>query len=822
MNWIWAELRQMTRRLGRAPMFTGITLLTLAIGIGANTAIFTVVNRVLLQPLPLKDSDRLVAVWQTAPGIGIADLNASPSTYFLYREEGRVFEDIGLWRDEAMSVTGLAEPERVPVLVVTERVLPLLRVEPAIGRTFSASDDQPDAALTVMLTHGYWQRKFGGDPGIVGKTLWMDGRSREVIGVLPASFQFMNLQPSAVRPFQFNRGAAMVGNFSFQAVARLKPGVTLADANADVARMLQILPQKFRMAPGISLEMMKQARFGPNVRMLKNDVIGDIGNVLWALMATIGIVLLIACANVANLLLVRVEGRHRELAVRAALGAGRGQIARELLLESGLLGMVGGAAGLAFAYGVLELLQWLSPPYLPRLNEIRLDSLAVLYTMGLSMLAGFGFGLIPVLKWRGSDLESALRGGGRSMSEGRERHRTRSALVIVQVAMALVLLVSAGLMIRTLGALRQVDPGFRNPEQLMSIRISIPNALVPEPEKVTQQAEAITRRLEAIPGVERVAMSSSIPMGGGSGNDPIFAEGKAYQPGQMPPLRRWKYLVPGYFGTMGARLLAGRDFTWADIHEMRPVGVVSDGMAKETWGSAEAAIGKRIRENLNGRWREVVGVVSDERDNGVDKPAPAIVYWPMAMRNVWGYDVNIQRSMAVVVRSSRAGTAALLGEIRQAVWAVNPNLPIANPRTVKEIYDRSMGRTSFTLILLSLAAGMALLLGVVGIYGVISYSVSQRTREIGIRLALGAPAGNVQGLFLRHALTLAAIGGVCGVAAAMAVSRLLTALLFGVTPGDPLTYGSVATLLTACAGLAAYVPARRATGVDPVSALRAE
>jgi predicted permease len=822
MTWIWTELRQTARRLGRAPLFTGITLLTLAIGIGANTAIFTVVNRVLIRPLPLRDSQRLVAVWQTAPGLGIENLNASPSTYFTYREEQKTFEDIGLWREASYTITGLAEPERVPGLVVTERLLPLVGAEPMVGRTFSANDDSPGNPLTVMLGHAYWQRKFGGDPAMIGQTIRLDGQAREVIGILPASFQFMNLHPSVILPFQLKRAEAIVGGFSFQAVARLKPGVTLAEANADVARMLTILPQKFRMAPGLSIQMWNEGRIGPKVRPLKDDVVGDIGTVLWVLMATIGIVLLIACANVANLLLVRVEGRHRELAVRTALGAGRWQINRELLLESGILGLTGGLGGLGFAYGVLELLRYLAPPYLPRLEEIRLDGVAALYTLALSLLAGLCFGLIPVLKWRSAGLEQALRGGGRTMSEGRERHRTRSALVVIQVALALVLLVSAGLMLRTLGALRQVDPGFRDPDQLMSIRLSIPSALTPEPERVTRMAEEITRRLQSIPGVGRVAMTAATPMAGGNSFDPIFAQDKAYREGQMPPMRRWNNVTPGYFEAMGGRLLAGRDFTWTDTHEMRPVTLVSENLAVELWGGAGAAVGKRIRENLKGEWREVIGVVANERSDGVDKPAPATVYWPMAVRNIWGNPVNLQRSMAVVIRTPRAGTAALLEEIRQAVWAVNPNLPIANPRTMRDIYDRSMARTSFTLILLSLAAAMALLLGIVGIYGVISYSVSQRTREIGIRLALGAQAGSVQGMFLRHALALAGVGALCGVAAAAGVSRLLTALLFGVSPGDPTTYISVAVLLTACAAAAAYFPARRATGIDPVSALRAD
>jgi len=822
MNWLPAEFRLSVRRLSRAPLFTGVTLLTLAVGIGANTAIFTVVNRVLLRPLPLSEPDRLVAVWQTAPGLNIKDLNASPSTYFTYREEGKVFEDIALWRNGGATVSGLAEPERINTLVVTERFFPLLRVNAALGRSFTANDDAPNQPLTVMLTHGYWQRKFGGDPTVLGRTIRLDERAHEVIGVLPASFLFMNTQPDMVVTFQLNRNEAFVGQFSHQAIARLKPNVTLAEANTDVARMLHLLPQKFRMAPGLSYQMLKEARFGPSVRMLKDDVIGDIGSVLWVLMATIGIVLLIACANVANLLLVRVEGRHRELAVRAALGAGQGQIARELLLESSLLGLTGGALGLGFAYGVLQLLRYLAPRYLPRLNEIQLDPTAIGFTLVLSLLAGLAFGLFPVLKWRGAGLEQALRGGGRTASAGRERHRTRNTLVIVQVALALVLLVSAGLMLRTLGALRGVDTGFRDPERVMTVRLTIPTALVGENPAFLQMTQELHRRLAAIPGVENVGAVNAIPMDGGAGNDPIFAEDKSYREGQLPPLRRWKFLTPGYLAAMRIPLVAGRDLTWLDTQEMRPVGLISANMAVEMWGDPKLALGKRIRENQNGTWREIVGVIGDVRDNGVDQPAPATVYFPVVMRNLWSFPFNTQRSLAYTIRTPRAGSDGLLAEIRQAVWSVNPNLPIAGPRTLHEIYGRSMGRTSFTLILLSIAAGMALLLGVVGIYGVISYSVSQRTREIGIRLALGAPAANVRALFLRYALTLVGIGAAIGLAAAAGLSRLLTSLLFGVDPADPLTYISVAALLMLFAAAAAYIPARRATGIDPVNALRSE
>ncbi len=803
MNWLWNELRWVVRRLSGAPMFTAITLFTLAVGIGANTAIFSVVNGILLKPLPYAEAERLLALGLTAPGVGITDLPLSPSTYFAMREEGRTFENFGLWKETAVNITGLAEPERVEGMLVTQGFLPTLRVQPQLGRAFSADDDQPGRPKTAILTHAYWQRRFGADPTVVGRSIRVDGEAREVIGVLPADFRFMDLQSGLLLPFQFDRKDAVVGNFSFPAIARLKSGVTMEQASADLARILKMLPDMFRLAPGMSRNMLEKTRMAPRIQPLKDEVIGDIGKVLWVLMATIGIVLLIACANVANLMLVRVEGRQREIAVRAALGASRMRIARELLLESAVLGLAGGMLGLGVAAGAIALLRALAPPSLPRLEEINLDATVLGFTAGLSALAGILFGLIPVWKCAGPSLEQGLHGGGRTMSEGRERHRARGVLVVVQVAMALVLLIGAGLMIRTMQALQRVEPGFTLPAELMTLRISIPNV---------RMQEEITRRLQSIPGVLTVGMASSVPTDGNFSNDPLWAETKSYRDGEMPPVRRYKSVGPAYFSAMGNPLKAGRDVTWQDIHADRPVAMVSENLATELWGSAQAAIGKRIRENPTKIWREVIGVAGNERDNGADRAAPTIVYFPMAARP----------SVAFVIRTPRAGTEALLTEIRQQIGAVNPDLPIASPRTMRALYARSMARTSFTLTMLSIAAGMALLLGVIGIYGVISYAVTQRTREIGIRLALGAQQGSVRAMFLRYALTLAAVGVVCGLAAAVPLSRLLGSLLFEVSPADPMTYAAVAAMLVGAAALAAYLPARRASNVEPMAALRAE
>lgn len=802
-----------------------MTLLTLAIGIGANTAIFSVINGVLLKPLPYPHPEELVGVWHTAPGFNVKELDISPSLYFIYREENRTFQNIGLWDEGTVSVTGLAEPEQVQSLAVTEDTLPLLGVRPVLGRGFSHKDDSPGSPETVLLAYGYWQSKFGGNTSAIGRRIIVDGKAREILGVLPRSFQFLNVKASLITPFQFDRNKLFLGNFSYQGVARLKPGVTMERASADLARMLPMATQRFQAPPGYSVKMFEDGRIGPNLRPFKRDLVGDIGSVLWVLMGTIGMVLLIACANVANLLLVRAEGRQQELAIRAALGAGSAQIARELLLESVTLGLLGGALGLGVAYWGLRLLVTLAPASLPRLDEISIDAQVLLFTLVVSLVAGVLFGLIPVFKYAGPQLATSLRSGGRTASQSRERHRARNTLVVVQVALALVLLIVSGLMIRTFQAMRQVQPGFTKPEEVQTLRISIPEAQVKEPERVARMQQDILEKIGGIPGVSSAAVLSTIPMTTQGWSDPIYAEGRGYAEGQMPPLRRYRFVSPGLFRTMGNRLLAGRDLAWSDSYNKIPVAVVSENLAREWWNDPNAAIGKRIRESLTGRWRTVVGVVGDVRADGVNQKAPTIVYWPTLMKDFaggTGGSLSAQSRVAIVIRSSRTGSEQFLAEIRRAVWSVNPNLPLAAVRTLEAIYQKSLARTSFTLVMLAIAGAMALLLGLVGIYGVISYSVSQRTREIGIRMAIGARPHELTRMFVRHGLLLASIGIACGLSAAIVLSRLMTSLLFGVSATDPLTYCAVSIGLAAAAALASFVPARRVAAVDPVEALRAE
>jgi putative ABC transport system permease protein len=806
-------------------MFTTIALITLALGIGANTAIFSVINGVLLKPLPYPKAQQLVGVWHLAPGIsGISgDINCSPTMYFTYREQGRTFQDFGLWTNDGATVTGAGEPEQVQSLDVTYGTLNALGVQPAMGRWFSQADDTPGAPDTVILTYGYWQRRFGGNPSAVGRSLIVDAKPHTIIGVMPQDLRFLSSSADLIVPIQFDRSKIFLGQFSYQGIARLKPGVTLEQANADVTRMLPIWLRTWPPPSGFSRALFENAHFAAKIQPLKKEVVGDIGATLWVLMGTIGLVLLIACANVANLLLVRAESRQQELAIRAALGAGWRRIAGEMLLESLTLGVLGGALGLALAYAAVRALIAKGPATLPRLSEIGIDPLVLGFTLAVSLLAGFLFGLMPAIKYAGPHLASSLRGGGRTMSHGRERHRARNVLVVAQVGLALVLLIGSGLMIRTFQALRSVQPGFTHPEQVQLMRISIPDTQVKEPERVMRMENEMMDKLAALPGVTSASFANSAPLEGfGGENDLFYAKDKTYSPGQIPPIRAFRFIAPGFLKTDGTPLMAGREFTWTDIYDNRRVVLVSENLAREMWGSPQAAMGKEVRTGLNDVWREIIGVVADVHDAGLDQPAQKFAYWP-AMMNHFELDMpQITRFGVFVIRTNRAGTEGFLAEARRAIWSVDANVPVFLTRTLETVYDQSMARTSFTLLLLAIAGAMALLLGVVGIYGVIAYAVTQRTREIGIRMALGAQPVGLQGMFVRQGLLLAAVGAVLGLVAAAGLTRLMSSLLFKTAALDPATYAVVSVLLLMAAAFASYFPARRATAVDPVEALRTE
>ena len=815
-------MRHALRRLISTPAFSLAAAITLAAAIGANALIFSIVNGVLLKPLPFDRPDTLVGVWHVAPGLMQGPLNQAPSTYFLYREQAESFEDIGLWDNATVTLTGRGEPEEVEAILVTDGTLPILGIRPILGRGLTREDDSPGGPESVLISHAYWQRAFRGDASAVDQSIVMNGRPRQVVGVLPEGFRFLRFNPDVIAPIRLNRAEVRLGQFNYQAVARLKAGVTIERANSDLARLIPRLVDMFPMPPGLTREMFEEVKLAPNVRPLHEDVVGDIGRALWILLGTVGVVLLVACANVANLFLVRAEGRQQELAVRLALGAGLKRVAIELMTESLLLGVIGGALGLALAYGGIQLLLALEPSRLPRLNEIAIEPVVIAFTLAISVIAGLLFGLAPVVKYARPQLANALKENGRGSSDGRERHRTRNTLVVAQVAMALVLLVASGLMIRTFSAMRNVPPGFTQPQNVLTVRINVPTALVSDPAQVARTHEQIQNGLASIAGVTSVGSSSSITMDGNDSNDPIFAEGVPMPEGKIPPLRRHKWIGANYFATMGNPIIAGRDMTWADVHNRRPYAIVSENLARELFGEPQAALGRRIRQTPSNPWREVIGVVGNDFDDGVTRPATTTVYWPLLQEDFWDVPVRAQRSMAYAIRTERLRDPGFLKEVQQAVWTVNPNLPLANVETLEEIYDESMAQTSFMLVILGIASGVTLLLGVVGIYGVIAYVVAQRRREVGIRMALGAAAGEVQTLFVRHGLMITGIGLVLGAGAAAALSRVLGALLFNVSPLDPLTYGAGIVALGIVAVLATWIPARQATRVDPAIALRGE
>ena len=829
---VLADLKLNVRRLWKSRGFAATVLLTLAIGIGANTAVFTVVNSVLLKPLPYPNSDRLAALWLNAPGAGgLANfsngLQLSPSMYFTFSARNRTFQSLGIWTSQLANVTGIARPEEVRTELVSDGVLQTLEVPPALGRWFSQADQDPRGAKSVMLSYGYWQRRFGGDRGVTGRTIQVDAQPREIVGVMPRGFRMVDQDFDLLIPLAPDPVNQTLAPFGYNGIARLKPGVSLPQADADIARLIPVWMDSWSNGPGTNPHYYERWRIAPNFHSLKQQVIGNVSSALWVVMATLGLVMLIVCTNIANLLLVRAESRQHELAIRAALGAGRGRIARELLLESLVLGVAGGVLAIGVAWAGLRLLIAARPVDLPRISEISLDGYSLCFTLLLAVFSGLFIGAIPAWKYARARTSMMVDGTGRTATAGHTRQRSRRILVVAQVAMALVLMVSALLMIRTFMGLRNVDPGFADAARVQTMRVSIPELLIRDPQVVTRTENSIADQLAAIPGVSSVGFTAAVPMEGDDPNwDLIIVEGKQYQ--GEPPLQPFNYISPGYFHTMGTRLAAGRDFTWDDLYNLHPYVIVSENFARESWGSAGAAIGKRIRMFSHQPWQQVIGVVEDVRQHGVDQKAPVIVYWPAQLYNPYAWEhgsqpvLDAQRSVTFTIHSSRAGTESFTNQIQRAVWSVNASLPVASMRTMQEIYSQSMARTSFTLTMLAIAGTMALALSIIGIYGVISYAVSQRTREIGIRLALGAQKGELSWMFVRSALATTAIGVVIGMCAATALMQLMRSLLFGISPLDPLTYVTVPFFLAMAALLASYLPARRAANIDPIQTLRAE
>jgi putative ABC transport system permease protein len=820
------DLRLGLRGLARRPLFTGVAILVLALGIGGTSAIFTLVNAIVLSPLPFDDADRLVAVQHSAPNWGMADAGQCAAWHFTYEDEARVFDALGMFlAGETVSITGNGDPEAVPALEVTNGVFRALRLTPALGRIFTPEDDDPDAPPTVMLGYGYWQSRYVGSPDVIGQTIQVDGATREIIGVAPREVESLGPSSSMIVPLRFRRAYLFVGNNGYGAVGRLKEGISLEVAAADLNRVLPMAWEKFPGGPVASSSDIGQIT--AEIYPFKEDLVGPVAGFLWILQAGVGIVLLIACANVANLYLVRAEGKDGEMAVRAAMGASGRRIRWEYLKESLLLGLVGGAAGLIVAQAGLRSLLILAPVDLPRIEEVTLDARVLLFTLVISLVAGLLFGFIPALRHARRNLVDVLKQGGRSGTRDRKGFRAQNLLAVGQVALALVLLVASGLMLRSFQTLRSMDPGFQDPGDVLTVRLYIPGREVPGPAQVASTYESIVHSIEEIPGVVSVGLATAIPMDGSMNFNPLYVQGQEPdRTGPRAPIRH-KWIGEGYRETLEIPLLAGRSFTWDDIHNRAPLAMLSESLAREIFGSPEAAIGHFLAARPDPpAWKEIVGVVKDVREDGMDQDPPLLVYWPQVTLGFWEGDapddVLSWRRSGIAVRSDRLGTPGFRRELAEAIWAVNPNLPLLQVQTLPDLMAASIARTAFIMILLGIAGAVALILGLVGVYGVISYAVSQRSRELGIRIALGAEQGRVVAMVVGQGAILAGTGVALGLALAFGLIRLMSGVLFGVSPMDPATYAVAAGGLLTVALLAGYVPARRAARVDPIGALRAQ
>jgi predicted permease len=812
------DIRYAARRLGRSPGFTIAATLTLALGIGASAALFTVIDAVLLKPLPFPHADRVVSLMHSAPGINLRALRMSPSFYFTYREESRVFEDVALWVGNRSTVTGLGDPEQERTIFATPSFLEVLGVRVALGRGLAAADADPNGERVVILSDRYWRDKFSASRDALGRPIHLNGNPHTVVGVLPSGFDFLDERAALLVPYRLNRSEVELISFSEDGIARVKPGVTLAEVRRDMARCIPLAQEKFPMNRGLAKSAFRDARVTPAALWLKDHQIGNIGDTLWILWGAVGILLLIACANIANLLLVRAESRQRECAVRQALGAGWGRLAQDLLTESVLLGLAGGVAAIFVCYAGVLWVQTTALTSLPRLNEVEMNLQAVIFTLALAGLCGLLFGLVPV--WRQRRLNPSAAHTGRHVSLSRERGLAQKTLLFTQVALATLLVIASGLLLRSYRELSSVDTGLREPEQVQIVRVSFPASLMESREQVYATQRAILESFSKVSGVGTVSITTAAPLEG-TGQNPVYVEGQEDGAGKLPPVRRNRDVSPGFARSAGGRIVAGRDFSWSDMQNSAPVAMISENWAREQWGSAQGALGRRIRSISGGAWREIVGVMSDFRDEGVTRPAPTMVFWPLVSKDAEGR-LSVQRHVDFMIRTPRAASVAFVQELRTALRSVNASLPLANVRTLGDAYRRSMARPAFALLLMGLAGGMALLLGVVGIYGVMAYAVERRRKEIGIRVALGAEPLAVALSFLKQGFTLTAIGAAFGLLAAFGAIRWMSALLFGVSPFDAATYLSAIAILALAAGVATWLPARRASHTDPIQALRAE
>ena len=818
---MFAQIRPTLRRLARTPGFTVVSVLTLGLGIAGTTAAFSVVNAVLLRPLPYRDPDRLVQLWHTAPGVNIAKVEQSDASYIQYHDKAtRSFESVASYQSSAASLTGGQEPERVPSANVTASFLPTLGVRPAIGRNFTDDEDRPGGPQVAILSDALWRRRYSADPAMIGKTIQVDGNTREVVGIMPADFQSTT---ELWIPMGIDRAHLSTGNFNRNAIARLRPGVTIQAAEAEMQPILMRLPDDY---PGMMTRtMFEQAKIRVTVHPLREDVVGDIRPILFTVLGTVGFVLLIACANVANLFLVRAEARTKEVAVRSALGASPRSIVKLYLGESLVLSATGAALGVVLAFVALRLLLRLAPAGLPRASEIAVDAASLGVAALIAVVTGLFFSAMPFIRAGKAELTPTLRDGTRGSTSGRERQRVRNAFVVAQVALALVLLVGSGLLARSFQRMRAVDPGF-NSANVLTLRLSVPGSTYRTVGDISRFYHELTTRLASVPGVLAAGATSKLPLvDDGSSHNGTWVEDRPITKDELPTIHSTASITQDYFKAMNIPIVEGR--TFRDDGSERPSHeiIVGRAFARHFWPNG-SAIGKRIKTGgPEAAWSTIVGVVGDVHDEALTKPVDEMIYQPVVsvIQPQPGTPDSIvaENTMTLTIRTSGDPTT-ILAAVRREIWGLDRNLPLVNVRALSDVVGAAMARTTFTLIMIGAAAGVALLLGAIGIYGVISYMVSLRTREIGVRMALGAQSVQVRRMVVRQGLVLAVIGVGIGLAGALALARLISSLLYGIAPYDPVTLVSVTVGLLAVAGLASWLPAMRAARIDPIEALRAE
>jgi putative ABC transport system permease protein len=804
------------RSLLKQPRFLIVAVLTLAMGVGASTAIFSVVNGVLLKPLPFPDGDRLVNVWSHAPKLGYDQFPLSPDVYFAYERDNQVFESMALFQRRSANLTGEAAPEVVDTIITTHRYFETLGVPMVRGRSYSVAEDSPEGPLVAVLSHRAWTSRFGRADSAIGTVIRLDGQPYQVIGVASPALDSAR-SPDFFLPSRMNRTTPIQGSFGFNAIARMKPGVAATDAakhlEPTVRKLLAALNSPTYRA------FLIDGGYQPRLDLMKEDLVGDLRQPLWILLGTVGMLLLVACANVTNLFLVRTEGRQKEIAVRAALGAGRLRLVRHVMAEALMLAAMGTTLGLAAAAVGLPALLRMAPPSIPRLDQVSIDWTVLLFGVAVCVVSALLFGLVPALRYTRSKVLASVGHSSRGGTEAPGRRRVRGVLVVAQTALALILLVGSGLLAKSFSRLVSTDLGF-DPRNVMTFRVALPNADYRDDGAVRTFVDALVGRLADLPGVESAGAATVLPIANNTPGTAFLFDGRAQAPGALPPMVHYKMVGRGYFTTMRIPVVRGREFNSGDFSPDTTFVVVNQAIADQYWPGQDP-IGKRLRTTGDGAaqtppWFTVIGVVGNERHDGLRRPVRPILYFT-PRGQVGG---AMPRQFDYVVRG--AALAGRIDALRQAVWSADRGLPVAQVRPLQEIVDRSIVEFTFTVLTLSIAAGLALFLGAVGLYGVLAYAVSLRTREIGVRLALGAQPSRVMRSVVTNGVLLAGIGLVLGLAGAAGLTRYLGDMLFETAPLDPATFAATAGALFVVAVIASYLPARRAASVSPLESMKTE